>query len=123
MRLVLGAAVAALLMVTPAMAQNDTAAVPAASCGVASAAPTGMPDGATASRNTVEGYTTNFNAWAEATNQVLACKRARAEAARAEADRLTAEFNTENAALRETIASWTVEVEEFNARNPPRRGR
>lgn len=121
MRLVLGAAVAALLMATPAMAQNDTAAAPAASCGAVAPAPTGMPDGATASRNVVETYTTNFNAWAEATNQVLACKRARAEAARAQADALTAEFNTENGSLRDTIASWTTEVEEFNARNPRRR--
>lgn len=122
MRLVLGAAVAALLMATPAMAQNDTAAAPAASCGAVSAAPTGMPDGATASRNVVEAYTTSFNAWAETTNAVLACKRGRAEAARAQADALTAEFNTENGSLRDTIASWTAEVEEFNARNP-RRGR
>jgi hypothetical protein len=68
----------------------------------------------------VEAFTQRFNAWAEATNQVLACKRARAEAARAQADALANEFNTENGALRDAIAAWTAEVEEFNARNPRR---
>jgi hypothetical protein len=47
---------------------------------------------------------------------VLACKRAQAEAARAEADRLTNEFNSQNTAVRTSVAAWTAEVEEFNAR-------
>jgi hypothetical protein len=51
---------------------------------------------------------------------VLSCKRARAEEARARADALTNEFNTENSALRTAVTAWTTEVEEFNAR-PARR--
>jgi hypothetical protein len=118
MRLLLGAAVAALLIASPAMAQ--TGAAPA-TCGAVTPAPTDMPDGATASRPDVEAFTERFNAWAEANNQVLACKRTRAEQARAQADAYTNEFNTENATLRQTIATWTAEVEEFNARNVPAR--
>lgn len=115
MKVLLGAAaVAALLIATPAMAQDTTAAP--ASCGAVEAAPGDMPDGASANRNAVEAYTQRFNAWAEATNQVLACKRAQAEAARAEADRLTNEFNTNNSSVRTSVAAWTAEVEEFNAR-------
>ncbi len=120
MKLLLGAAVAALLMASPAMAQTNAAP---AECGTVAPAPADQPDGATASREVVQAYTESFNAWAEATNQVLSCKRARAEAARAHADALTAEFNTENTALRTAIDSWTAEVTEFNARAPARRER
>ncbi|HJS80878.1 MAG TPA: hypothetical protein VJ748_09660 [Vitreimonas sp.] len=120
MKLLLGAAVAALLMASPAMAQTDAAP---ASCGMVAAAPTDQPDGATASREAVEAYTQRFNAWAESTSQVLACKRARAEAARAAADQLATEFNTENASLRSTVEAWTAEVNEFNARAPARNRR
>lgn len=118
MKVLLGAAAAAaLLFATPAMAQNTTAAP--AECGAVAPAPGDMPDGATASRGDVEAYTQNFNAWAEATNQVLACKRSRAEAARAQADAFTNEFNTENGTVRTSVAAWTAEVEEFNARGAP----
>jgi hypothetical protein len=78
--------------------------------------PGDQPDGATASREVVEAYTQRFNAWAEASNAVLACKRSQAEQARARADALVSEFNTENASVRDAIAAWTVEVTEFNAR-------
>lgn len=122
MKLLLGAAIAALLMASPAMAQTDPAAP--ATCGAAAPSPANQPDGATASRETVEAYTLSFNTWAEATNVVLSCKRARAEAARAASDAATAEFNTENSALRTAIEAWTAEVNEFNARAPARnRGR
>jgi hypothetical protein len=117
MRLMLGAAAAALLFATPVLAQTDTTTAAPASCGAVTPQPADMPDGASASRSAVEAFTTRFNAWAEANNQALACKRARAEAARAQADAYTAEFNTENAALRASIAAWQAEVNEFNARN------
>ena len=123
MRLLLGAAVAALLIASPAMAQTDAAPAAGASCGTVAPAPANAPDGATAERDVVEAYTTQFNAWAEATNTVLSCKRARAEAARAAADALTSEFNAENTTLRSAIDAWTAEVTEFNARAPARRGR
>jgi hypothetical protein len=113
MKLVLGAAVAALLMASPAMAQTDTAP---ASCGALEAMPSDQPDGATASREAVEAYTERFNAWAQASNAVLACKRSQAEQARARADALTTEFNTENSSVRDAITAWTAEVTEFNAR-------
>jgi hypothetical protein len=122
MKVLLGAAaVAALLIATPAMAQDTPAA--AAACGNVEPAPDNMPDGASANRSAVEAYTQRFNAWAEATNQVLACKRAQAEAARAEADRLTTEFNAQNSTIRGSVAAWTAEVEEFNARGVSEGGR
>ena len=121
MKLLLGAAVAALLVASPAAAQTD-AAPAATSCGsVTPGPPANQPDGATADRAAVEAYTVQFNTWAEANNQVLSCKRARAEEARARADALTSEFNTENTALRTAITAWTTEVEEFNARPAARR--
>ena len=119
MKLLLGAAVAALLVASPAAAQTD-AAPAAASCGTIGPAPGGQPDGATVDRAVIEAYTLEFNTWATAANQVLACKRARAEEARVRAEALTGEFNTENAGVRSAIATWTVEVEEFNARTPTR---
>lgn len=115
MKLLIGAAAAALLMATPALAQTDTAA-PAASCGTLEPVPADAPDGATASREVVEAYTQRFNEWGERSNAVLACKRAEAEAARARADALTTQFNTENSMVRDAIATWTAEVAEFNAR-------
>jgi hypothetical protein len=122
MKLLIGAAVAAFLIASPALAQTD-AAPAAASCGAVAPAPANAPDGATANRGAVDAYTLSFNAWAEATQAVLSCKRQRAEAARAAADAMTNEFNTENAALRTAITAWTTEVEEFNARAPARRER
>jgi len=109
----LGAAVAALLFATPAIAQETAPA----SCGAIEAAPTGMPDGAEANIRAVNAYTERFNAWADANAAVLTCKRERADAARAHADALTTEWNTENGARRAAIAAWQVEVDEFNARN------
>jgi hypothetical protein len=122
MRVLLGAAVAALLLASPAAAQTD-AAPAAASCGSVAPAPASQPDGATADRAVVEAYTTQFNAWVEATNLVLSCKRTRAEEALARANALTGEFNTENTTLRSAIDTWTAEVAEFNARAPARRQR
>jgi hypothetical protein len=119
MKLLLGAAVAALLFASPAMAQTDPAAAPA-TCGAIAAAPSDQPDGATATREQIEAFTTRFNTWAEATNAVLSCKRTRAEAARAQADAMASEFNTDNNGLRTAIASWQTEVDEFNARAPAR---
>jgi hypothetical protein len=121
MKLLLSAAaVVALLIASPALAQTD-AAPAAASCGAAPPAPSDQPDGASADRAAVEAYTQRFNAWAEASMQVMTCKRTRAEAARAAADALTAEYNTENGARNTAIAAWTTEVEEFNARPQARR--
>lgn len=121
MKLLVGAAVAALFMATPAMAQTNGSAQSACA---ALPAPLGdMPDGATATRQQLDAFTTRFNAWAEETNGVLACRRAEAEAARARADALTVEFNTANTGLRTAITAWTAEVEEFNARAPEQRRR
>lgn len=118
MRLLLGAAVAAFLIASPAMAQTDA---PPAQCGTFTPAPTEMPDGATATRDQVEAFTQSFNAWGESSIQVLTCKRARAEAARAAADQLMSDYNNEARMQRESIAAWQAEVEEFNARNVPAR--
>jgi hypothetical protein len=119
MKLLLGAAVAALLIASPAMAQTD-AAPAAASCGTVAPVPPGLPDGATASHEDVEAYRLAFDAWHTATAPVLACKRTRAEEALARSTALTGEFNTENTAVNSAITAWRAEAEEFNARGPVR---
>jgi hypothetical protein len=120
MKLLLSAAVAALLIASPAMAQTDAAPAASASCGTVAPAPPGLPDGATASREDVEAYRLAFDAWHTATTPVLACKRTRAEEALARSNALTGEFNTENTAVNSAITAWRAEAEEFNARGPVR---
>jgi hypothetical protein len=121
MKLLLGAAVAALLIASPAIAQ--TGAAPAADCGTfVGEAPAGAPDGATANRAAVDAYTQRFNTWAEAQRQVLLCKRQQAEAAQAAAQAAINEYNVDNAAVNTAITAWTAEVTDFNARpQQPRR--
>ena len=126
MKFLLGAAaVAALSIASPAMAQTDLASTVAA-CGTIEAAPSDPPDGATATREAMEAYTQRFNAWAAAGTAVMSCKRTHLEQARAALDALAAEFNTQTGARNTTIEAWTAEVAEFNARapaRPERRGR
>jgi hypothetical protein len=117
MKFLQGAAVAALLIATPAMAQTEAASD---SCGTVAPAPANVPDGATASAADVEAYRVAFEAWFNATNPVLTCKRTQAEEAAARSAAMTSAFNAENTTVNAAITAWRTEAEEFNARAPAR---
>jgi hypothetical protein len=118
MKMLVGAAFAALMLATPAVAQTDpaaSAAVNATSCGALAAPPT-LPDGATADREAMEAGNTAFTAWAEANRAVLACRRAEVEALQARFQALRAEYNTGAEQLNATNTAWQADVTEFNER-------
>jgi hypothetical protein len=121
MKLVLGAAVAALLLVSPALAQSDTAPA-SSSCG-AIAPPPDLPDGAGANYEEMETANARYTEWAASNRQVLECRRAEVEALRARYEALRVEFNAGAEQARATQTSWEAEVAEFNARNPRSRTR
>ena len=117
MKLVLGAAIAALLIATPAMAQTDpaaTAAANATSCGAIEPPPT-LPDAATANREAMDAGNTAFNTWGQANQVVLQCRRAEVEALQARYQALRAEYNAGAEQLRNVNTAWQAEVAEFNA--------
>ncbi len=123
MKLVIGAAVAALaLAALPALAQTP-AAVPPSRCAAIPAAPT-LPDGARA-RNLAAMQAGNaaYEAWGQAMTPVMTCRqaearetRAAAEAARAIAEARVAEFNRGVALQCDVVRAWRVEVTEYNRR-------
>lgn len=123
MRVFVGAALAACMLAAPAMAQTEPPAPTAAAasqCGVIAPAPDNLPDGARASRRQMEQANERVAAWATASNQILACRRAEAEAARAAADAMGAEYNTLNGNVRAVITAWEAEAAEYNARTAGR---
>jgi hypothetical protein len=123
MKLVLGAAVAALLFASPAFAQSEGA--PATStCGAVAPAPA-LPDGATATYEQMETGNTSYDAWYESNRVALECRRAEVVAAEARYQTLRTAFNTNTEEVTAARTSWEAEVAEFNARSParPNRGR
>jgi hypothetical protein len=124
MKTLLGAALAAVLLATPALAQTETTApaapVPASSCGALPAQPT-MPDGAVANREEMEAANTAFVAWFEQYRANLTCRSTEATALRAQFEARFAEHNTGVEALEAANTSWTAEAAEFNARTDRRR--
>ncbi|MGE3249446.1 MAG: hypothetical protein AB7J28_14495 [Hyphomonadaceae bacterium] len=125
MKLVIGAALAALaLAVTPAVAQQTApAAVPASRCAAIPAAPT-LPDGANARESAMTQGNRTYTEWGEQTNSVLACRRAEAEeltaasvAARNHAETRVQEFNAGVRGQCTVIRQWLGEVTEYNRRN------
>lgn len=116
MKVLLGAAVMALLVASPAVAQTDADA-PSTQCGAIAPPPT-LPDGATAEYAAMEAGNAAFRAWAESNRSVLECRRQEVEAAQARYQALRNEFNAGADQLNATNASWEAEVAEFNERNP-----
>jgi hypothetical protein len=111
MRILIGAAVAALLLASPALAQE---AAPSACAGFA-AAPT-LPDGATANAAAITTGDATFRTWHTAGAEKLVQCRAEVEAARARVRDLEALHNTAADQLNGTRDAWQVEVNEYNAR-------
>lgn len=126
MKLLIGAAAAALLFAGAAMAQTatPTAPLPPSSCGPVPTAPT-LPDGANATSAQMDSGNSAYNTWAQAMQANVQCRRAEAEAIRAQADARTAEYNGYAQQLNQTVSSWQAEVAEYNARGqqPNRRER
>ena len=112
MRILIGAAAAALLLASPALAQTEAA--PSACAGFA-AAPT-LPDGATANAAAITAGDTSFRTWHTAGAEKLGQCRAEVEAARARVRELEALHNAAAEQLNGTRDAWQVEVNEYNAR-------
>lgn len=124
MKLLIGAAAAALLFAGTATAHTATPPLPPSRCGAPPTAPT-LPDGATASSAQVEAGNTAYNTWAPLMQANVQCRRAEAEEMRAQADARTTEYNGLASQLTTTVSSWQAEVAEYNARGqqPARRER
>lgn len=125
MRLIAGAVFAALVLAGTAVAQPTEAPAPATTpaappavtaCGALPPAPTGFPDGASATPQQMAAANATFTTWMTATTEGLACRRDEASAAIARATSLRDQFNDANASVGATRTSWATEVEEFNAR-------
>lgn len=112
MRLLIGAAAAALLFASPALAQ--TATIPA-SCAGFEAAPA-TPDGAVANSREMQEGATRFDAWRAAREQKLATCQADAAALRAQLEATVAAFNAAGTERVTAVTAWNAEIEEFNAR-------
>lgn len=122
MKVLIGAAAAAVLLCGVATAQEATpppaaatVQVPPSHCGELPAAPA-LADGAGASADNMQVAMAAFTSWEAAYRGVLECRRAEAQEAQATSERRTAEFNGGVTSFNATIASWTAEVEEFNGR-------
>lgn len=120
MKLLLGAAFAALFIATPAMAQTPPAS--GSACAAIAPAPE-LPDGATATHEQMETANAAFQAWFPANRTALECRRAEVEAARARYEALRTEFNAGAETLNTVNTSWQADVAEFNERNPRSRTR
>lgn len=113
MKVLIGAAVLACVLATPALAQPQPT-LPA-NCQGFAAAPT-LPDGATASASAVEDGNVAFNAWHEANTAKLGLCRADIEAMRAQLRASEDAYNATVAQLNAARDAWQVEVTEYNAR-------
>lgn len=123
MKVLIGAAVAALLFAGSAVAQTTTAPTLAPSrCGEAPVAPQ-LPDGAHATSAQMTAGNAAYDTWAHAMQANVQCRRAEAEELRAQADARTNEYNGFAGALNQTVANWQAEVAEYNARGTQSGGR
>jgi hypothetical protein len=122
MKILLGAAVAAFLTATPAMAQTTPAPASGSSCAAIAASPT-LPDGATATHEQMELANTAFQTWFQANRTALECRRAEVETARTRYEALRTEFNSGAEQLNTVNTTWQADVAEFNERNPRSRTR
>lgn len=109
-----------LLFAAPASAQTNAPADsgssnPASACGALTSPPR-LPDGATADNDAMNAGNTAFLAWAQPQQQVLACRRAEADAAHARWLALSSEYNTGAQALNNANNAWDTEVQQYNDR-------
>lgn len=130
MKLITGAAAAALVLASTALAQTpQTPPTPApaavaltANCSGFAPAPT-LPDGATASRDEIAAGNTAYDTWGQARLAKLRLCRADIEALRAQLIPLEQAYTASNTELGGIVTSWQAEVAEFNARPANSRNR
>jgi hypothetical protein len=123
MRILLGAAVCALLLAAPAAAQTTPAAPVAPSpCGELPTLPT-LPDGATATREQMEAGNAAFLAWFEQYSANVRCRHDEASALRAQYDARVAEHNAAVEGLTAANESWRLQGEAWNTRGGNERRR
>jgi hypothetical protein len=121
MKLVLGAAIAAALILTPsaipaAYAQSGEASASAGSrCPELAPEPV-FPDGATATAEQVGVAEEAYQAWAETSRTTITCRRAEYEELVALAQTRREEHNAAAARLNAVTGAWVVEREEYCAR-------
>jgi hypothetical protein len=118
MKFASGAAAAALIFVSQALAETAPAparAVPPSRCGDLPASPV-VPDGATADRKAMTAATEAYTAWSTATKTVLDCRRAEVEELRAREKVLTAEYNAGVDQLNDVSNAVVAETAKFNGR-------
>lgn len=118
MKVLLGATAALTLLASPALAQTQTAAVPA-QCNF-TAAPT-IPDGATANNNAMRDARTAVEAWRTTRQAELAACNTASQALLAQANAAAAAHNTAATETDTVIRQFTAENDEYNARAPNQR--
>ncbi|MBC7768125.1 MAG: hypothetical protein H7124_05010 [Phycisphaerales bacterium] len=114
MKLMIGAAAAAMLLATPAMAQTTAPSIPA-SCSNFDAAPT-LVDGAAATRQQMTATSASVEAWRSALEQKRTACQTDVTALRAQLEAAVGAYNASAQSAAQTLNAWNVEVTEFNAR-------
>lgn len=127
MKVLIGAAVAAVFLSAAAAAQTTPTAettaattVAPSSCPAAPEAPT-LPDGATATIGEMQAGATVYEAWRVSVQANLNCRHDEAVALRDAADARAAEYNAANQAAQASVTAWQAATETYNALHPPRR--
>jgi hypothetical protein len=115
MKLMIGAAAAALLLATPAMAQTASPAIPA-SCSNFDAAPT-LVDGASATRAQMNSTSESVEAWRAALEAKRTTCQADITALRTQLEAAVAAYNASAQSATQTLNTWNTEVTEFNGRS------
>ncbi len=120
MKLLIGAAAAALMFAATAAAQ--TPPTDSAHCSGFQPAPT-LPDGATADRAEIAVGNTQYETWGQERLAKLRLCRAEIEALRAQLAPLEQAYTANNTELTSVVTAWQAEVAEFNARGGATRNR
>lgn len=118
MKVLLGATAALLLLATPALAQTQTAPLPA-QCNF-TAAPT-IPDGATASNDAMRDARAAVEAWRTTRQGELAACNTASQALLAQANAAASAYNAAGAETDNVIRQFAAEIEEHGARAPAQR--
>jgi len=117
-KVALMALVAGAGLVTSVWAQETTTPPPVASqCAAVPPAPSGMPDGATATRAQIEAFNATYTEWVTAANAAARCRHDEAMAQRAAVQPMVTEFNDAQARVTAINAYWTALVNMLNTRS------
>lgn len=124
MKVLVGAAVSALLLTGAALAQTTPPATPATpaaptplptQCGAIAAAPA-IPDGGHASATQMHNVDTAYRAWATDTQAKLACRRAEIQAADAQVKAAATQFEAQSASASQVSNAYNAAITAFNNR-------